>query len=208
MKFSTNTWKNNKSLIIHSIEISLLFVFFIVLILFLEIPRIKYDYVEELDGYEIVEVYGNSKTYDIKNEYKGKKVVGIGYKAFKNKTKLKSIVIPEGIIYINQQAFLGCNELESIEFSNSIEEIKIAAFMGCSKLNKVIFQEESKLKKIEGSAFFDCTNLQEVFLPSSLYLIGDYAFYNTNINSISISTNTKFYDNSLAGILPENINWY
>ena len=71
--------------------------------------------------------------------YGGKEytVTGIGKYAFYSCEGLKSIVLPEGLKYINYSAFSMCDGLESITLPQSLETIGQAAFYNCDKLKRL-----------------------------------------------------------------------
>jgi hypothetical protein len=61
-------------------------------------------------------------------------ITTIPARAFQN-TKLRSVVIPEGITIIESNAFEKCEELTSVTLPSTIEKIQSDAFAGCTKLN-------------------------------------------------------------------------
>jgi hypothetical protein len=63
------------------------------------------------------------------------------------------------------------------------------AFCRCSGLESVSFVADSKLTKIGMSAFYYCQLAQDLFLPPSLKSIGEQAFCNNYIRSVTISEN-------------------
>ncbi len=85
----------------------------------------------------------NSKDIEnviIPESYKGKKIVGIDREAFKDCVKLKSIVLPEGVVEIGDDAFVNCTSLETIQLPNSIEKIGVDAFKNCDSLKYYTYQ--------------------------------------------------------------------
>ena len=100
---------------------------------------------------EITGYAGNSATCVIPNEIDGKKVTKIGENAFRDRTELTSVTIPDGVTYIVDCAFFGCTLLETVTIPNSVTDI-------CWR------------------AFYDCVSLKEVTIPASVTNIQDYAF--------------------------------
>ena len=100
---------------------------------------------------EITGYAGNSATCVIPDEIDGKKVTRIGNSAFKDRTELTSVTIPDGVTYIVDCAFFGCTSLETVTIPNSVINI-------CS------------------SAFRNCTSLKEVTIPASVTNIEYHAF--------------------------------
>ena len=76
-------------------------------------------------------------------------VSGIGYEAFKDNQVIESIVIPA-----------------------RITEIPMDAFYNCKMLYKVVFAEGSKLEKIQDYAFYYCTGLIDLVIPTWYQTIG------------------------------------
>ena len=115
---------------------------------------------------------------------------------------LKSVVLPEDLMYIPDWCFYGCENLESVVISNSVTKIGNYAFYLCENLQSVTlgselqhigycaFMYDAKLKSIvmqdkvdtiRYEAFYGCTNLTEVRFSKSLGKIGDGAFASTGI---------------------------
>ena len=109
--------------------------------------------VNELDDgtAEITGYAGNSATCVIPDEIHGKKVTRIGDSAFKDRTELTSVTIPDGVKYIFDRAFSNCTSLETVTIPNSVTDIY-------------------------SRAFYNCTSLKEVTIPASVTDIGDEAF--------------------------------
>ena len=77
-------------------------------------------------------------------------------------------IIPVNTILINDNAFKGCTNLVTIRIPSSVLRIGISAFEGCTNLKFIIFENNSKLVSIGGSAFKGTklekiTNLPDTF---------------------------------------------
>ncbi len=103
--------------------------------------------------------YPQSKTgesYEIDSE-----TVEVSSGAFKGNTKLKKIVVPEGITKIADGMFGHCSSLEKVVLPESLTEI--------------------------GSyAFYKCKGLTEVVIPNEVTSIGEYAFYESNVKKLEL----------------------
>lgn len=112
------------------------------------------------------------------------KIIG-GY-AFADCTKLKNVVIPDGASSIGGGAFMGTEWLESQE-----DEFVIAGDNVLIHYNG----EKEKLTIPDGikeiSAFSDNLYVKEITLPESAERIGEYAFINSSLVSISLTENVK-----------------
>ena len=61
-------------------------------------------------------------------------VTYIGKEAFKDCSKLYTIVIPDNVKTIEQNAFSGCSDLQFVTWGNNITDIQDRAFYGCTSL--------------------------------------------------------------------------
>lgn len=127
-------------------------------------------------------------------------------------TKLKKIVIPEGVTRIGIYTFGG--KLESIELPDSLTEIARDAFWNCRKLKSIVIPDNvseigenafynctnlssiklpSGITEISDSLFFNCTSLKEIIIPEGVYSIGSNSFSGcTNLESITLSDNISY----------------
>ncbi len=138
-------------------------------------------------------------------------VVEIGSAAFYYCTGLTSIKIPNSLTYLGSSAFFNCTSLESISLGSNIDCIETDPFT-----NTKYFSEESNwedgvlyikeylistnpekinssckikdgTKLITDYAFYNCKNLIDVDIPSSVNVIGAHAFiYCVNLNQVNI----------------------
>ena len=106
-------------------------------------------------------------------------------------------VIPSSIEYkgetytvnkIGSYAFNSCSGLTKITIPSSITNIEGYAFYNCTNLENVIFAENSNLTNIGDSAFYNCSSLMEIDLPISITNIGFAAFRGcSSLQEINIS---------------------
>ena len=112
-------------------------------------------------------------------------LTGLNYKSFENCKSLTTVLLPEGIDYIDYHAFKDCSSLSSINIPNSVSSIGFAAFSGCSSLNSITIPE--RVTSIKNYTFWECIALESVDLPKGLETIGAAAFaYCQALESISI----------------------
>ena len=138
---------------------------------------------------------------------------------------LKSVVIPNGLKTIGEYAFQECTALSEIEIPDSVTEIGIEAFsvsgISAIKIGKGLnaipdnFLSTSKLKKLTvpsniksiGDYAFagnvgntaDEVGLKEVILEEGVETIGEGAFLNTELVSITIPKSVKSIGKSAFG---------
>ena len=84
---------------------------------------------------------------------------------FVRKTKLKTLVIPDGVRRIGEGAFFKCSSLMSISIPNSVTSIGNGAFWGCDSLTSVIIPDS--VTSI-GNFAFNCTSLTDVYYQGDL----------------------------------------
>ena len=105
-------------------------------------------------------------TYNATSVEFGPKVTTINPSLFYTNYKLASITIGSGVTTIGESAFLACGQ------SDEVTETVVT--MG------------SNVTSIGTNAFKDCTHIKSVTLPSKLTTIGNEAFGNSGLTSISI----------------------
>ena len=80
--------------------------------------------------------------------------------------------IPNGLLWNDELR----QKLTYVRIASGITSIIWGTFQSCSSLETVIFSEESSLTSIGEDAFYYCTALKSIILPSSLTTIGNSAF--------------------------------
>lgn len=101
-----------------------------------------------------------------------------------------SIIIPNSVTCIGEKVFYGNSGLTSVTIPNSVTSIRDQAFKGCSNLTKIIINSNYIISKTYSSY----SNIENTFGPQvkdyiigeSVKSIGDYAFYNSNLTSVTI----------------------
>ena len=113
-------------------------------------------------------------------------VTYIGKEAFKDCSKLYTLVIPDNVKTIEQNAFSGCSDLQFVTWGNNITDIQDRAFYGCTSLRFIILGDY--VETIGAYAFYGASSINistlRVTLPASVKSIGDYAFHNRNVEFV------------------------
>ena len=86
-----------------------------------------------------------------------------------SRSRVKSVVIADGVTSIGEYAFFYCESLTSVTIPDSVTSIGKYAFFCCTSLASVT--------SIGRFAFSNCTSLTSVTIPDSVTSIGEYAFY-------------------------------
>ncbi|MBR6117867.1 MAG: leucine-rich repeat domain-containing protein [Paludibacteraceae bacterium] len=126
-------------------------------------------------------------------------------------SKIKSINIPNSVRSIGSYAFSGCSNLTSVTIGENVTSIEEYAFWGCSNLpvsNHIRYADtyivgvvdktlteytiKTGTKWIGESAFYGCTKLAFIDIPSSVISIGSLAYYEcTTLSSLVIPNSVE-----------------
>jgi hypothetical protein len=101
-------------------------------------------------------------------------LVSFGRSAFAYCTRLRSVVLPEGLCELAPSLFEGCTALEHIHLPHTLSIIRTGAFSACSALR--VLTVPSSVKVIEDCAFAWCGHLTDLRLPESACMIAASAF--------------------------------
>ncbi len=134
-------------------------------------------YTEKYTGVTITGCAEDVETLVIPEQIDGKPVTAIESRAFVNHTKLKSVVLPDGLFDLGDRAFTNCTALESVELPEGLNRIKHNTFNGCTSLEKIVIPDS--VRTIGTGAFRNCTNLAEITFPKQLDMINTTAFTDT-----------------------------
>ena len=144
--------------------------------------------------FEVGAFYGCNKLTSVEMP---SSVTNIEDDMFSGCTSLTSIEIPSLVASIGDNAFSGCIGLTLIEIPSSVTTIG-SAFSDCVNLVSVKFEAPSSLTSLngsdfgEGGTFSGCTSLTSIEIPSSVTIIGEYAFRGcTGLTSIEIPSSVN-----------------
>jgi len=93
---------------------------------------------------------------------------------YKQKDKIRAVIVEEGITSIGDLAFYQFDCLVSVTLASSVKEIGAYAFSDCTDLELVNL---GSVEYIGRSAFARCQRLTSIRIPSSVKTIDDKAFY-------------------------------
>ncbi len=129
----------------------------------------------------------------------GKKVTGILSYAFDGKSKLTSVVIPEGVQSIGKAAFRNSG-ITKITLPSTLTDIEENAFQYCKKLKTIVLSENNPAltldeqgvlynkDKTELILFPAKSRVKEYTLPETVTKIWSYAFaYNSTLKSVTVN---------------------
>ena len=165
--------------------------------------------------------YVTNHTYDPETNSGSITISGMGgassipEKFFWDKDNLETIVIPNSIRTIDYYAFRDCDGLISIKIPNAVTEISNGAFYHCDNLKTVEF-EDNRTHDLElGSIvynpqiaesdyygiFEECDELESIIIPSTVYQIGERAFYDCDKLSSVVFEERQLIQNNVTFIL-------
>ena len=91
-----------------------------------------------------------------------------------NRSRIRSVVIPNSVTCINSRAFEYCTNLVSVNIPNGVTEISYNLFSGCKNLKTVNIPDG--VTNIYDCAFSWCESLESITIPNSVTYIGPGAF--------------------------------
>lgn len=153
---------------------------------------IEYFTWEAINGLEasITGYTGTNEVVRIPSEVEGLRITTIANSAFSNNLKIKYVIIPDSIFFIEPYSFFNCNNLAEVHFSKSLVSIGNGAFENCTSLLFLGLPEG--VETIGWGAFKDCCNLEEVQLPDSITTLGPLTFYRcTKLRKINLPLSWK-----------------
>lgn len=111
--------------------------------------------------------------------------VAIAGGAFKDCSKLESLVIPDSVISIGESAFENCAALKRITLPKSITKLEALTFSGCATLAEIALPDG--VKTLGEKVFSGCAALKSVKIPAEVTVIPTEAFSGcSSLESITI----------------------
>lgn len=111
--------------------------------------------------------------------------VAIAGGAFKDCSKLESLVIPDSVTAIGKSAFENCAALKRITLPKSITKLEASCFSGCAALAEITLPDS--LKALGEKVFSGCAALKSMKIPAEVTVIPTEAFFGcVSLESITI----------------------
>ena len=134
----------------------------------------KYSYSYGSTNANIYGYTGNSEYVKIPSKINGYTITGINRQAFKNNKKLKGIIIPDTVTYVEDSLFSGCVSLTDVDLGKGITKISSGMFYNCKSLESLTIPEQIEefeyIPYIDGDYYrrpFDgCTSLKKLYLKA------------------------------------------
>jgi len=127
-------------------------------------------------------------------------VTTLGTKVFYNCSALTNLTLSASLTAIPANTFENCGKIESVTIGAAVTEIGAAAFKNCASLATVIFDPACAITAIGTEVFYGTTALSAIALPTTVISIGESAFRNSGIATLSLPTGlTQLASNAFRG---------
>lgn len=147
----------------------------------------------ELDLTDVDIVEGGS-TYDGEH-FTENNTVGTGM--FGGCNKLKSLVLPEGVVAVNRNALMGCSSMEQLTIPSSVTNVSPSA--GCASLTAINVSPANTCFKGVDGVLYDASGNTIVWypiglggsynFPATVKTIGEYAFEGYTASNLTLPDN-------------------
>ena len=151
-------------------------------------------------------------------------IINIGDDAFEHCSSLTNVDIPDGVTNIGYAAFMNCTSLTSITIPDSVTCIESGAFSNTAYeanlsnwendalyINKHLIEVKDSVSEnyqikdgtlnIAYYAFYRCSNMTKVIIPSSIASIGFKVFYYcTNLTNITYMGTIEQWCDLISGV--------
>lgn len=156
-----------------------------------------YTYILDSRGKAVITGYTGSDTeIQIPETIDGHTVIRIAEDAFKGKTAMTSVSIPDSVLSIECGAFSDCTALENVNLEEGLLSIGAGAFKNCSSLKGIALPDSlteinesafrasglesiaipENITQLKANTFRSCTALSDVTLPDGIIRIGNSCF--------------------------------
>ena len=146
----------------------------------------------EMTDYEYYSTPWNDYKSKIKKVVIFDGVTSIGNSALEGCTSLTDITIPSSVTSIGNSAIYGCERLTAITIPNGVKNIGRYAFCNCTGLTDITIP--NSVISIGGGAFGSCRSLTDVVIPDSVTSIGGNPFSGCwNLTSVQVAQGNPAY---------------
>lgn len=116
----------------------------------------------------------------------------IGENAF-NGSSVQAVVFAPNLKKICADAF-SASSIEEAVIPDSVVEIDKAAFIYCKKLKNIVLP--NGLQMLKARTFCDCTSLETIDFPASMFYIGERCFETSGLKHITIPSTIQVVDDA------------
>ena len=119
------------------------------------------------------------------------KLTDISWDAFENCKNVKEILLPTGLLNIGSNAFSNIILVTNITIPVTVRKIEGYAFQNCSNLEYVFFEEGSNLEYIGAGSFVE-TAITSFQIPENVETINGAAFDYDRLTNLTIHPKNKY----------------
>ena len=168
----------------------------------------KYSYSYGSTNANIYGYTGNSEYVKIPSKINGYTITGINTQAFKNNKKLKGIIIPDTVTYVEDSLFSGCISLTDVDLGKGITVITNGMFYNCKNLESLTIPEQierfydsySYTGNSSDKPFEGCVNLKNIYFKAKdISLVRHYLNLPSLTNIVIASTVDSLPDGAFSG---------
>ena len=161
-------------------------------------------------GSTLANIYGytgNSEYVKIPSKINGYTITGINTQAFKNNKKLKGIIIPDTVTYVEDSLFSGCISLTDVDLGKGITVITNGMFYNCKNLESLTIPEQierfydrySYTGDSSDKPFEGCVNLKNIYFKAKDISLVRYLSLPSLTNIVIGSTVESLPDRAFSG---------
>ena len=122
------------------------------------------------------------------------KVTALNDRCFKDKRKIKEVIIPDSIIKLGKKLFWKCDNLQKVVVGAGINSIEKGIFELCAAKEIIL---SDGLTSIGDYTFYDCQSLKHIEIPDGITYIGDFALSKCLSLQYNIEGGLKYLGNKL-----------
>ena len=167
----------------------------------------KYSYSYGSTNANIYGYTGNSEYVKIPSKINGYTITGINTQAFKNNKKLKGIIIPDTVTYVEDSLFSGCISLTDVDLGKGITVITNGMFYNCKNLESLTIPEQierfydrySYTGNSSDKPFEGCVNLKNIYFKAKDISLVRYLSLPSLTNIVIGSTVESLPDRAFSG---------
>ena len=161
-------------------------------------------------GSTLANIYGytgNSEYVKIPSKINGYTITGINTQAFKNNKKLKGIIIPDTVTYVEDSLFSGCISLTDVDLGKGVTVITNGMFYNCKNLESLTIPEQierfydrySYTGNSSDKPFEGCVNLKNIYFKAKDISLVRYLSLPSLTNIVIGSTVESLPDRAFSG---------
>lgn len=130
-----------------------------------------------------------SSASEITSVVVGEGITDLGNLSFYKLSNLTTVSLPDSLQTMGRNTFANCTSLTTVDIPSSVTELEYGVFAECTSLTEV------SLDSIEtiGDYVFQGTTVSEMVIPASVSSISALAFFDSEIESFSVSEGNTVY---------------